>query len=105
MKTWLRWILLTLTIGGGFTGLAVTLQATFQSEIDVFSGIIAGLVSLLYLFVIVSGLLFAENSKRIFPLIVAFAFQIPFISSPVFTYSFSAGFRVTTGIVGGKLHL
>jgi hypothetical protein len=34
MKSWLRIILITMTVGGGFMGTAVTLQAIFSSSTD-----------------------------------------------------------------------
>jgi hypothetical protein len=98
MKTWSRWVLLVLTIGGGFMGLALTVQALFRQVTGDFFFYLIGTVAIaFYIFVIVSGLLFAENPKRLAPLRVAFLLQIPWVSSPVLVYGLSAGFRVTAG--------
>jgi len=37
------------------------------------------------------------------PLMIALILQIPWISSPFLTFSFSAGLRITIGIVGGSV--
>jgi hypothetical protein len=104
MKMWLRWILLVLTIGGGFTGLVVTLQAMFQSgDVGLGSLIIFSAFVALYIFTVVSGLFFADNSKCTNPLIVALGLQIPWVSSPILAYGFNAGFRINAGLTDGKL--
>jgi hypothetical protein len=103
MKTWFRWILLALTIGGGFTGLVVTVQAMFQSEgASFFQFLLFGGFAALYLFTVVSGLLFADNPKCTIPLMIVLILQIPWISSPILTYTFCAGFRITAGLVSGR---
>jgi hypothetical protein len=106
MKTWLRWFILILTIGGGFAGAAVTVQVLFQPtttgliNIALCCGFLA-----LYLFTILSGLLFADNPRRTIPIIVALILQIPWVSSPILSYSFSAGSRLTVAFVGGDFRL
>jgi hypothetical protein len=35
--------------------------------------------------------------------VVAFALQVPWISSPLVTYRFTAGFQLSAGIIGGGL--
>jgi hypothetical protein len=104
MKTWFRWVLLVVAIGGSFTGLVVTVQAMSQQEAGgLISCLFYGIAVVLYLFTIVSGLLFADNPKRIIPLMIAFGLQIPWVSSPILVYSFCAGFRITAGLLDGRL--
>src|SRR3974390_169512 len=99
MKTWIRWILLVLTIGGGFMGLALTMEALFKQVTGgFFSYLMGGVALALYIFIIVSGLLFAESPKHLTPLRVAFLLQIPWISSPVLVYGLSSGLRITAGL-------
>jgi hypothetical protein len=102
MQAWFRWMILILTVGGGFTGLAVTVQGIFQMK----SGQLANLLIyipflVLFGFTIVSGLLFADNPKDTIPLKITLIAQIPAFSSPVFAYGFSAGFRASAGIISG----
>ena len=102
MKPWLRVITVLLTVGGGFTGFAMTLQQLFRaSALPLGSVIVIYVFLLLYAFVTASGILFVQNDNRIAPLLVAFALQVPWISSPLLTYRFTAGFHVTAGIIGG----
>lgn len=100
-----RWTLLTLMIGGGFTGLVTTVEAWCQLHnfrwIDF---LLCGLFAVLYALTIVSGLLFADNHERTFPMMISLILQTPWVSSPVLTYIFSAGFRVTVGIVNGRIN-
>jgi hypothetical protein len=104
MKTWLRLLLITLTVGGGFTGLALSLQPMFEGKISepalkVLLLAFAGA----YVFVIVSGLLLVINPRRTWPVMIALLLQVPVFSSPIIAYRFSAGFHVTVSIIGGNL--
>ena len=103
MPAWFRWMILILTVGGGFTGLAVTVQGIFQMK----SGQLANLLIyipflVLFGFTVVSGLLFADNPRDTIPLKITLISQIPAFSSPVFAYGFSAGFRASAGIISGQ---
>jgi hypothetical protein len=106
MKTWLRWTLLVLTIGGGYTGFVliagVMLRSNDAGVVDIIVGIEA---VVLYTFIVVSGLLFADNPKCTLPMIFAFGLQIPWLSSPILTYSFSAGLRISAGLIGWRITL
>ncbi len=104
MKPWLRLTLITLTVGGGFTGFSVTMQQLFkpQSQQPVYFALLVGFLAL-YAFVTASGLLFVQNPRQTGPLFIAIAMQVPWVSSPLFTYRFTSGFHVTIGVVGGSL--
>lgn len=105
MKPWLRLTLITMTVGGGFTGFALTLQFLFkpQSQQLVYFLFIAVFL-VLYAFVTASGLLFVLNPRRTLPLFIALGFQIPWISSPLIAYRFTAGLHATVGFVGGDFN-
>jgi hypothetical protein len=92
MKTWLRLLLVALTVGGGFTGLTYTLNAFGGFEKYGLAAELVGLAFMaLYAFVIVAGLLFVHDLHCTRPLLVAIALQIPWVSLPVFEYHFAAG--------------
>jgi len=105
MKTWLRWLLIVLSVGGGFTGVAVILEALFRKESNLATWIVGGFAAFLYIFTIASGLIFADNPKRTLPLMAALIFQIPWVSSPIIVYDFCSGFRVAAGILDGRITL
>lgn len=92
MRTWLRLALITMTVGGGFTGFVVTLQSFFgslgQSPLNL---LLMAVAIALYAFIFVSGLIFVHDPRRTKPLSVAFAIQIPWVSSPFLTYKLAAG--------------
>ena len=97
MKPWLRLTLITATVGGGFTGIAVTFQALLdprnQSPL-----LLMGFFLALFTYVTVSGLIFVQNPERKRPLIAALAIQIPWISSPFVVYEFAAGCRAVLSL-------
>jgi hypothetical protein len=99
MRTWLRLALITLTVGGGFTGVVVTLQSLFaslsQSPLNL---VLLAVAAALYAFIFVSGLIFVHDPRRTMPLSVALAIQIPWVSSPFLTYKFAAGSEAALSI-------
>ena len=105
MKTWLRLTLITMTVGGGFTGVALTLQTLLgllgRQPLNFVLG--AGILAL-YVFVTVSGLLFVQNLRRTGPLVVSIALQVPWVSSPLIAYRFAAGFQVSAAFIGGRFN-
>ena len=105
MKAWLRLTLITMTVGGGLSGFTATLQqlSSFQSQPPASSVLMVGFLGL-YAMVTISGLLFVQDQRRIVPLIIALAIQIPWVSSPIFAYRFTAAFHLTIGLIGGKLN-
>ncbi len=105
MNAWLRLTLITVTVGGGFSGFTATLQqlSSLQSQPPASSILMVGFLGL-YALVTISGLLFVQDQRRTVPLIIALAIQIPWVSSPLFAYRFSAAFHLTIGLIGGKLN-
>lgn len=92
MKTWLRLLLVAVTVGGGFTGIVMIADLMASGNVRSAVQMVILLIFLaLYAFVTVSGLLFVHNEKRTGPLSAALALQIPWISCPCFVYQFAAG--------------
>lgn len=99
MASWLRLTLITLTVGGGFGGAVLTLDAFISSR--VMSAAVASLYTaffVLYIFVMASGLALVLNDRRIKPLIVALAIQVPVFSSRVIAYQFASGLYAGAGL-------
>jgi hypothetical protein len=102
MKSWLRLTLITVTIGGGFTGVAITLQALFRpSQPPAYYLLMLAFLAL-FAFITVSGLVFVHKPERTDLLIVALALQIPWVSSPIIAYKLAAGFQVCIALIGGR---
>src|SRR5689334_18670892 len=101
MKPGLKLVIVTLTVGGGFTGFAVALQGLSRGSNS--GGSDSGLLFLafacLYAYVVVSGLVLVLDNRMV-PAIIALALQVPWVSSPLFAYRFSAGFHATAGFLG-----
>lgn len=99
MKAWLRLLLVTMNVGGGFTGIAVGVQGLFSSP----NHRIAHLAELfLFTFVTLSGLVFVHDPRRSGPLLVAVALQIPWVSSPLIVYQLISGFAVNVAVIAGS---
>jgi len=99
MNTSLRLTLITLTVGGGFTGIAITSQALFSGQVkEPALLVICGVFITLYVYVLIAGLILAHNPRRTKPLIVALALQILLISSPIVSYRFGAGLVMNVGL-------
>ncbi len=102
MNVWFRRLLLILTIGGGFVGVARTIQ--FFSHVD---KVIAYVVLLafvcLYGYGIFLGVKLSEGPAPPRHLRVYFGLQIPFISSPIVAYRFATGFQTTIAITQSGL--
>lgn len=103
MKTWLRWFLLALSVGGGFTGVVLNFQMYFQPQFkQPIALVLISVSTALYAFVFVSGLIFADNPDRTSPLQVSLSLQVISISSPILAYHFSSGFPVIVSIIDGQ---
>jgi hypothetical protein len=91
MNTWLRTILILVSVGGGFAGVLLTLSTLLHSTNGVMSYIQAGVFLGLFIFVTTSGILFALDVRRTRLLLISLAIQIPWISTPVIVYKFATG--------------
>lgn len=100
MKTWLRLLLVLMSVGGGFTGIVLVGEKLFDFSKNGILGTTLFVAFFgLYSFVTASGLLFVYDSNRTRPLVIALAMQIPWVSCPVFVYQFASGMHaaVTLG--------
>jgi len=94
MKTWLRLLLVAMTVGGGITGIALSLD--FISGLKTASQVLIALTFLvLFSFVTAAGLLFVHNPSRTTPVLVALVLQIPWVSCPVLVYQFATMMHAT----------
>ena len=102
MNVWFRRLLLVLTIGGGFLGIAVTIQ--FFAQTDKVVGYIMLLAFIgLYAYGVLVGLKLSEGPPPLKHLRLYFGVQIPFISSPVVVYRFCSGLQATVAIAQSGL--
>jgi hypothetical protein len=102
MKSWLRLTLITVTVGGGFTGVALTLQLFLRPSQPLAYYLLMLAFLALFAFITVSGLVFVHNPQRTDLLIVALGLQIPWVSSPVIAYKLAAGFQVCIALIAGR---
>lgn len=110
MKTNTKWIarfIIVLSLGGGFAGLALSLQklgGIADKGIDAGGVLVIIYMLLLSLIGIIFGLLLAEKRKKAFTwLKVFFILQIPVVISNAFIYKMFAGLgmSVTFGSING----
>jgi len=103
VKTWLRLTLITMTVGGGFTGIAVSLNALAKTHPRTPSTlVILVLFVLLYAVVTIAGLLFVVDPRRTGPLAAVLILQIPRLSSPIAAFKLTAGGEASIDLVSGR---
>jgi hypothetical protein len=96
MQRWLRWLLIILTVGGGFCGLVLGLPSLlFAARADSHRLIEAGVFAPVYVYALYLGLRLAEGHKPIGGLVFYFALQIPWIDCSDFSYRFYSGLLVS----------
>ena len=89
MKTWLRLTLVTVSVGGGVTGVYATASALTQlGNRQPLHIVLLCAFLLLFAFVTAAGLAFVNNPDRTGMLQAALVLQIPLISSPIIVYRF-----------------
>lgn len=105
MKPLMRQLHLVLTIGGGFTGIVLTVAAVFNTKESnpLFYAMMLAFIGL-YSFGVYAGLQFADDreSKDLDLLIAYYWLQVPWLSSPVLSYRFASGFQVSGGWSGNQ---
>jgi hypothetical protein len=104
MNTWMRRLHLVLTVGGGFAGIIITLQAFFASKEanPMFYALLFAFVCL-YGFGVFAGLRFAETPQEKKWLAIFYWLQVPWISSPLVAYRFASGFHISGAVIGSQL--
>jgi hypothetical protein len=98
MEPWLRVVLILLTVGGGFSGIVTAANALLGPVIGWESGALAVIFLTLFVFVTATGIFFTLDQKRLRPLLIALAIQIPWLSTPRFVYKFATGFYAALNI-------
>lgn len=100
MRTWLRLVLVTVTVGGGFSGLSVLTDPEAVAVSGSSDWVVAfnAAFAAFYFFVLVSGLLFVYNPNLQLPLIIALAIQVPVVLSSIVTFQLAAGAYAAVGL-------
>lgn len=100
----MRRLHLILTIGGGFLGIAITLQGLFAtSAVNILGYLMFGGFLVLYGFGISIGFRLAEGDIPWSRLALYYWMQVPWISSPLIAFRFTSGAQATLGIINGQL--
>lgn len=106
MKSRLRWALIISQVGGGFTGIVITLDYLFNSRNTPLPVLFISMgFIVLYAFVTIAGALFALDERRTWPLRTALWLQIPWISSSIMAWRFTSGLSITVTLIGGGLSM
>jgi hypothetical protein len=103
MKSWLRLLLVLLTVGGGFAGATFTSVGFFGAQGA--SAVLYFVEFVLYVFITASGLLFVHDASHTTLLVIGLALQIPWLSNPLFTYLLKSGCGLSIGLVGDSANL
>ena len=103
MSTWWRRILAIVTLGGGFTGVVITLAILFSAQERTLPLVgLCILVTLLYSYGCFLGLALAEGRILKKQLGIYYGIQIPIFNSPQFAYHFISGFHLSLAYSGGQ---
>jgi len=101
MNIWFRRFLVILTIGGGFLGVVVLADTLFAApNTPVFAYAIFAVLIALYIYGIFAGIRLSEDANHYGHVLVFYALQVPFFSSPILVYRFACGFHATIWMVG-----
>ena len=98
MNVWFRRLLLILTIGGGFVGIALTTTLFHQANKVIAYVLLLAFIAF-YGYGVFVGLKLSEGPAPLGHLRAYFAFQIPLLSSPVVAYRFCSGLQATIAII------
>ena len=104
MKPWFKWVILTVTIGGGFQGFVEVVQefVAMQSKTPT-AVILCSIIAAFFLLAIAAGLRFAGNTEHTSALILVLLLQIPLIYSPILGYELNTAVLAVLKFDGGKL--
>jgi hypothetical protein len=99
MKTWLQLTLVIVTVGGGFTLCAASVEMLLQIGPNRQTAAILTLIMIACsVFITASGLVFVYDPRRIRLAQIALSLQIPYISSSLFVYKLICGAGLYTVI-------
>ncbi len=92
MNIWIRLLLVTMTVGGGFTGVVLVSQLILSPQAQNAGNFIILLFFFFsYLFILISGLIFVQHSQKTGLLFAALVIQIPVIHTPIISYQLTCG--------------
>jgi hypothetical protein len=92
MNIWFRRLFLLVSIGGGFSGFAVTAVQVFQADRPIFYYVVCLAACAAYAFGVFAGMKFIEEEEEGLSLLSWYhLIQIPILASPVFSYQFTSG--------------
>lgn len=104
MNPWIRALHVVMLVGGGFTGLSLTLAMAF-GKVD-WTGAdraVMAFACCLYLFCVIAGILVSDRPNRHWWALIAYALQTPWFASPFLTYRFGGGAMFNVYSVDGEL--
>jgi hypothetical protein len=101
----MRKVHLILTIGGGFLGVVITLEAfvTAGWSISIPNALLIVVFVALYGYGLFAGLRFADHPEDKKHLALFYWLQVPWVSSPFIAYRFTSGFHVSGAFMDSKL--
>ena len=105
MNRWIKYLLIILEVGGGFTGISMMfLLQQWNTSMSIYAWIGSIFVGFMFLFGIVAGLALIDSPQLGTALSAVYqAIQIPFMSSPLLTYEFYSGLQLGFGLAKGGL--
>ncbi len=103
MNTWVRWLHLVLTIGGGAAGIATALFALPGAIQKPLLVIVAAAFIAFYAFGIYVGIQLARGRETRTSLLWFYGAQLPVLSSPILMFFVFSGANLNVGFVGGRL--
>lgn len=104
MKPWQKNVHLIASIGGGFAGFLTTFIPFGQQPFSVGLLLLVLLFMSLFGYGIYAGLKFAANTVDDRSLLIFYALQIPWLTSPVLSYQLASVGQITFGFRGFSIH-
>ena len=95
MKTWLRLLLITATVGGGFMGLSLCVGTLLRGISGIGSVIVLAVAVGIFGYIFYAGLCACVYPDEIYRVGPALWLQIPWVTSPLIAYRLSAGFSLS----------
>jgi hypothetical protein len=95
MRRWFRWMVIIVTVGGGFDGIVKVAEDIYALKSHSASDLVPLILfAVLYAFTVSAGLLFADDAKHTRPLVISLILQVPTFWSRFLSYRFAAGFEL-----------
>jgi hypothetical protein len=104
MNTWTRRAHLLLTLGGGFTGAAITSVALLNAPLSIENVAVLSIALAFYIFGVVLGIRIAEGGSSRTALLSFYGPQIPLLSSQLVVYRLGSGAHLDFGILAKQFY-